>query len=84
MEVLSNAAQLFGCAAFLFTLRIIRSQNIQRDRLGGFDAVNSGGENSARVACAFACRIKSVGVDALTVRAAFDSDRRRGARFDSG
>ena len=68
---------------FVTKMKFIRKIFSATD-FGGFDAVNSGGENSARVACAFACRIKSVGVEALPVFAAFDADRRRGARFDSG
>jgi hypothetical protein len=45
-----------------YSSRINALQNIQRDGFGGFDAVNSGGENSARVACAFACGEKSVSI----------------------
>ena len=49
---------------------------------GQFDPIHASREDSARIARAFATRIKAFGVDALKIGAAWHAHGRRGAGFD--
>src|SRR5882762_2210141 len=60
------------------------SRDAQRHRLGDTDAVDPGREDAARIARAFAGRIKPARVEALKVAATGNADRRGGARLDPG
>jgi hypothetical protein len=50
----------------------VLGQILQCERLGDFDAINSGGHNATSVTCTLACGIKAFDIQTLVIRTAGD------------